>query len=57
MRDLLTAPGDAVSVILLLGNPGPRHVFLDPASFAALLRHFCVTDPDLAFNPAMPGTS
>jgi hypothetical protein len=54
MRDLLTAAGDAVSVVLLLDNPGPRHLFLDPASFALLPRHFCITDPDLAFNPAMP---
>jgi hypothetical protein len=53
MRDLLTASADAVSVVLLLDNSGPRHVFLDPASFA-LLRHFCISDPDLAFNPAMP---
>lgn len=54
MRDLLTAAGDAVSVVLLLDNPGPRHVFIDPASFALLPRHICITDPDLAFNPAMP---
>ena len=54
MRDLLNAPGEAVSVVLLSENPGPRHVFLDPVTFAALPRHFCVTDPDLAFNPAMP---
>jgi hypothetical protein len=54
MRKLLDTPGDAVSVVRLPGNPGPRHVFLDPASFALLPRHFCVTDPDLTLNPAMP---
>jgi hypothetical protein len=54
MRDLLTAPGDDISVLLLQGNPGPRHVCLDPVTSAQLPRHFCITDPDLAFNPAMP---
>jgi hypothetical protein len=39
---------------MLAGNPGPRHVFLDPAIYARLPRYFCLTDPDLAINPAMP---
>jgi hypothetical protein len=54
MRDLLTSPGDSVSVVSLPDNPGPYHLFKDPATFALLPRHFCITDPDLAFNPAMP---
>jgi hypothetical protein len=54
MRDFLAAPGDGVSVVSLPTNPGPRHLLLDPGEFALLPRHFCITDPDLAFNPAMP---
>jgi hypothetical protein len=54
MRDLLAAPGDGVSVVSLPTNPGPRHLFVDPAALALLPRHFCITDPDLTFNPAMP---
>jgi FkbM family methyltransferase len=55
MRDFLADPGFGVTVVSLPNNPGPpRHVFLDPGTFALLPRHFCITDPDLAFNPAMP---
>jgi hypothetical protein len=54
MCEFLAAPGDCVSVVSLPTNPGPRHIFADSAAFALLPRHFCVTDPDLAFNPAMP---
>jgi hypothetical protein len=54
MCEFLVAPGDCVSVVSLPTNPGPRHIFGDPAAYALLPRHFCVTDPDLAFNPAMP---
>jgi hypothetical protein len=52
--EFLAAPGDCVSVGSLPTNSGPRHIFADLAAFALLPRHFCVADPDLAFNPAMP---
>jgi FkbM family methyltransferase len=54
MQRFLAAPGDGVSVVALPTNLGPHHLLLDPASLALLPRHFCITDPDLAFNPAMP---
>src|SRR5690606_15883048 len=42
------------SVVREAQNRGPRHVFEDPAAYALLPDKFCVTDPDLAFNPALP---
>ena len=47
------APGRAL--VLLLGrNLGPRAVWQDPAFLRSLPRHFCLTDPDLELNPALP---
>jgi hypothetical protein len=54
MRALLADTGPDLSVVAMPGNPGPRTVFLSPAAYAALPRYFCLTDPDLALNPAMP---
>ncbi len=54
MLDLLAKPVEGTSVVVLPANNGPRHILLDPATFALLPRHFCITDPDLEFNPAMP---
>jgi FkbM family methyltransferase len=54
MLDYLAAPGPDVTVVLQTENKGPRDLFLDPATYAALPEVFCVTDPDLALNPAMP---
>jgi hypothetical protein len=54
MRQLLAAPGEWVSVMFLPENRGPRHLCKAPSTFALLPRHFCITDPDLAFNRAMP---
>jgi len=54
MRDYLAAPGHGVTVVALTANKGPRDIFLDPANFALLPQFFCVTDPDLILNPAMP---
>ncbi len=54
MRDYLDAPGPGVTVIAQDENKGPRDVFLDPASLALLPQFFCVTDPDLLLNSAMP---
>lgn len=47
------APG-RVLVLPLGCNPGPRAVWQDAAFRRSLPRHFCLTDPDLALNPALP---
>lgn len=54
MREYLANPGPGVTVITQAENKGPRDVLLDPTSFALLPQIFCVTDPDLLLNPAMP---
>jgi hypothetical protein len=54
MREYLEAPGPGVTVIFQPENKGPHDVFLDPANLALLPQFFCVTDPDLLLNPAMP---
>lgn len=43
-----------ISVIRLDQNKGPRSIFIDKKSFLALPQFFCVTDPDLEFNTALP---
>src|SRR5262245_15905226 len=50
----LEAPGENVSVVRKTQNSGPRDVFQDPRSLALLPQYFCLTDPDLEFNPALP---
>jgi hypothetical protein len=47
------APG-RVLVVPLGRNLGPRAVWQDPGFLRTLPRHFCLTDPDLALNPALP---
>jgi len=54
MRNWLGSLGSEVTVISLPGNFGPHHIFHDTRTFALLPRYFCVTDPDLSFNPALP---
>jgi hypothetical protein len=46
--------GRQATVIVLKENLGPRHVAMDLTSIALLPRHFCITDPDLLFNPDLP---
>ncbi|MBV8936752.1 MAG: hypothetical protein JO320_18145 [Alphaproteobacteria bacterium] len=43
-----------MTVIFQPENKGPHQVFLDPANLALLPQFFCITDPDLLLNPAMP---
>ncbi|HEX8166744.1 MAG TPA: FkbM family methyltransferase [Beijerinckiaceae bacterium] len=45
---------DGVRVIRNTANEGPHNIYRDPGSFALLPPLFCITDPDLLFNPAMP---
>lgn len=40
--------------VLLEGNLGPRHCYSDEGVLALLPRKFCVTDPDIVFNSALP---
>ena len=54
MRDWLNSLNGEATVIWLPGNYGPHHVIHDPGSLAWLPRYFCITDPDLQFNPALP---
>jgi FkbM family methyltransferase len=54
MREYLEAIRQEVQVIALKDNKGPRHIFLAEENLALLPQFFCVTDPDLEFNAALP---
>lgn len=55
MRDYLEAAESAgVRVIRLPENRGPHHLVMEPRSLELLPELFCLTDPDLELNPAMP---
>jgi hypothetical protein len=54
MREYLDTPKPGVIVIAQLDNTGPSSIFSNPTSFALLPQLFCVTDPDLLFNPECP---
>lgn len=41
-------------LITLPENPGPRYFYSERAFLHKLPEHFCVTDPDLEFNSALP---
>jgi len=45
---------ESVSLIRLQQNRGPRDLFSDPTNYAQLPDYFCLTDPDLQFNPDLP---
>ena len=47
------APGP-VLVVLLGRNLGPARRLAGSGFLRSLPRHFCLTDPDLALNPALP---
>ena len=54
LLDYLSQSNPDLSVIRLEENKGPHNLFLDPKNLAALPDHFCITDPDLELNPALP---
>ncbi len=54
MTEYLAHPGDGVRTVLLKENLGPRNAVADAFNFQMLPDVFCVTDPDLEFNIAMP---
>ncbi len=43
-----------ITVVREIENRGPHELFLNPEKYASLPRHFCLTDPDLEFNPELP---
>lgn len=43
-----------LTVVRLNENSGPRRLFRDAALYDRLPQYFCLTDPDLAFNPDLP---
>lgn len=45
---------NTVTVIRQEQNRGPRAIFRDPACYPLLPQFFCITDPDLQFNPKLP---
>jgi peptidoglycan/xylan/chitin deacetylase (PgdA/CDA1 family) len=53
-QDYLDAVAATTKVVRLRANLGPRDIFLSEAAYARLPDLFCVTDPDLEFNPDLP---
>jgi FkbM family methyltransferase len=54
MLEYLSQIDREITVIRLRDNRGPRDLFLDRKNFVSLPQYFCITDPDLEFNPALP---
>ncbi|KUY57647.1 tetratricopeptide repeat protein [Burkholderia sp. AW33-5] len=54
MLAFLESVQDDVTVVRLDRNAGPRDLFLSDANYARLPDLFCVTDPDLELNDALP---
>lgn len=56
MLDYLDSIQDAVSVVRLDHNVGPRAITLSDVIYRWLPDIFCVTDPDLDLNPELPAS-
>jgi glycosyltransferase involved in cell wall biosynthesis len=54
MQDFLRSVATTAKVVRLTENRGPRDIFLSDATYRWLPDLFCVTDPDLEFNPNLP---
>jgi glycosyltransferase involved in cell wall biosynthesis len=54
MLALLTEAEADAKVVRLSENRGPRDIIGNDASFRLLPEIFCVTDPDIVFNPELP---
>ena len=52
--DYLESLEGKLSVVRLKENSGPRRLFRDTALYDRLPQYFCLTDPDLEFNPDLP---
>lgn len=55
MLDLYARLPEAVHVVRLRRNCGPRVFWLNDGIYGQLPDAFCVSDPDIAFNPGLPG--
>ncbi|SDN58948.1 hypothetical protein SAMN05216196_101994 [Lutimaribacter pacificus] len=54
MHGFLDEAGDLVTVRRLGENLGPKKCLFAPGVYENLPRYFCVTDPDIVFNPYLP---
>ena len=54
MHQFLDEVEDVVKVDRLSDNLGPKNSVFTPERYAEMPRYFCVTDPDIAFNPFLP---
>ncbi len=52
--DYLDSIAQTHEVIRKPTNEGPRHIVRDPVFYEQLPQYFCLTDPDLEFNPELP---
>ena len=55
MQEYLGAIATTTKVVRLQENGGPHYIFLSEAAYRWLPDLFCLTDPDLMFNPDLPG--
>ena len=56
MQKFLNAPPKGVEVIANTENYGPFYPILNVICLGLLPNYFCLTDPDLEFNPEMPSS-
>ena len=54
MRVWLESLGNEATFVALGENSGSRQACMNPRSLALLPQRFCITDAELAFNPALP---
>lgn len=54
MRAWLDGLGAEADVVAMDENLGPWHIVKDPANLELMPGRFCLTDPDIAFNPDLP---
>jgi peptidoglycan/xylan/chitin deacetylase (PgdA/CDA1 family) len=55
MNEYLCAIATTIKVVRAPENIGPHYIFLSEAAYRWLPDLFCLTDPDLSFNPDLPG--
>jgi peptidoglycan/xylan/chitin deacetylase (PgdA/CDA1 family) len=55
MQDYLQSIASTTKVVRLAENRGPRDIYLSESAYRRMPDLFCLTDPDLEFNPDLPG--
>ncbi len=55
MQDYLQSIAATTKVVRLAENRGPRDIYLSESTYSRMPDLFCLTDPDLEFNPDLPG--